>query len=72
VRLKSMSRFPIGQVMDEIRAEIEQKVPGLEIDLALQNLDWITLALVVGYAILAIFYRRTWKTRLARAGQWKQ
>ncbi|MGA9535400.1 MAG: efflux RND transporter permease subunit [Desulfobacterales bacterium] len=41
VRLKTMPRPPIGQVMDEIRAEIEQKVPGLEIDLVLLMEDLI-------------------------------
>ena len=41
VRLKPMPRPPIDQVMDEIRAEIEQKVPGLEIDLVLLMEDLI-------------------------------
>ncbi len=41
VRLKPMPRPPIDQVMDQIRAEIEQKVPGLKIDLILLMEDLI-------------------------------
>ena len=41
VRLKPMPRPPIDQVMDQIRAEIEQKVPGLEVDLVLLMEDLI-------------------------------
>jgi CzcA family heavy metal efflux pump len=41
VRLKSMPRPPIDQVMDEIRAEIHNKVPGLETDLILLMEDLI-------------------------------
>ena len=36
-----MPRPPIDQVMDQIRGEIEQKVPGLEIDLVLLMEDLI-------------------------------
>ncbi len=41
VRLKPMPRPPIDQVMDEIRTEVEKKVPGLDIDLALPMEDLI-------------------------------
>jgi CzcA family heavy metal efflux pump len=41
VRLKPMPRPPIDQVMDQVRAEIEQKVPGLQIDLVLLMEDLI-------------------------------
>ena len=41
VRLKPMPRPPIDQVMDEIRGEIEQRVPGLEVDLVLLMEDLI-------------------------------
>ena len=41
VRLKPMPRSPIDHVMDQVRAEIEQKVPGLEIDLVLLMEDLI-------------------------------
>jgi len=41
VRLKPMPRPPIDQVMDEIRGQIEQKVPGLETDLVLLMEDLI-------------------------------
>lgn len=34
--------------------------------LVLQNLHWITLALAIGCAILALFYWRRWKNRLPR------
>jgi membrane protein DedA with SNARE-associated domain len=35
--------------------------------LVLQNLHWITLALVIGCGILVIFYWRRWKSRLPQA-----
>jgi len=35
--------------------------------LVLQNLHWITLALVIGCGILVIFYRRRWKHRYPQA-----
>ena len=38
--------------------------------LVLQNLRWITLALVIGCAILVTIYRRRWQSRLRQAGQW--
>jgi CzcA family heavy metal efflux pump len=41
VRLKPMPRPPIDQVMDQIRAEIDQKVPGLDVDLVLLMEDLI-------------------------------
>jgi CzcA family heavy metal efflux pump len=41
VRLIPMPRPPIDQVMDEIRAEIDRKVPGLEVDLVLLMEDLI-------------------------------
>jgi len=41
VRLKPMPRPPIDRVMDEIRAEIETKVPGLQTDLVLLMEDLI-------------------------------
>ncbi len=41
VRLKPMPRPPIDQVMDEIRGQIEQKVPGLQTDLILLMEDLI-------------------------------
>lgn len=41
VRLKPLPRPPIDQVMDNIRAEINQKVPGLETDLILLMEDLI-------------------------------
>jgi CzcA family heavy metal efflux pump len=41
VRLKPMPRPPIDQVMDRIRGEIEQKVPGLKTDLILLMEDLI-------------------------------
>jgi len=41
VRLKPLPRPPIDQVMEEIRAEIQQKIPGLETDLILLMEDLI-------------------------------
>jgi len=41
IRLKSMPRAPIDQVMDEIRTRIKNKVPGLDIDMALLMEDLI-------------------------------
>jgi len=41
VRLTPLPRPPIDQVMDDIRGEIAQKVPGLEIDLVLLMEDLI-------------------------------
>jgi len=41
VRLKPMPRPPINQVMDQIRSEIDKKVPGLETDLILLMEDLI-------------------------------
>ena len=41
VRLKPLPRPPIDHVMHQVRAEIEQKVPGLEIDLVLLMEDLI-------------------------------
>jgi CzcA family heavy metal efflux pump len=41
VRLKPMPRPPIDQVMDAIRTQIEQKVPGLQTDLILLMEDLI-------------------------------
>lgn len=40
--------------------------------LVLQNLHWITLALVIGCGILVIFYRRRWKHRYPQARQWEE
>jgi membrane protein DedA with SNARE-associated domain len=40
--------------------------------LVLQNLHWITLALVIGCGILVIFYWRRWKSRLPQARQWEK
>lgn len=40
--------------------------------LALRNLHWIAMALVLGCAILVFLYWRGWKSRLPRAGQWEQ
>jgi len=41
VRLKSMPRPPIDQVMDEIRTDIERHIPGLEVEMALLMEDLI-------------------------------
>ena len=41
VRLKPLPRLPIDQVMDEIRTEINDKIPGLETDLILLMEDII-------------------------------
>lgn len=41
VRLKPLPRAPIDQVMDAVRAEIENKVPGLEVEMALLMEDLI-------------------------------
>lgn len=41
IRLKPFPRPPIDQVMDEIRTAIEQKVPGLEVEMALLMEDLI-------------------------------
>lgn len=41
VRLKPLPRMPIDQVMDEIRAEINNKIPGIETDLILLMEDII-------------------------------
>lgn len=41
VRLKPLPRPPIDQVMDDIRRAIEQKVPGLEVEMALLMEDLI-------------------------------
>ncbi|NOY87325.1 MAG: DedA family protein [Deltaproteobacteria bacterium] len=40
--------------------------------LVLQNLHWITLAIVIGCGILVTFYRRRWKDRLSQAQQWDE
>jgi membrane protein DedA with SNARE-associated domain len=34
--------------------------------LVMENLCWVSLALVVGCAILALFYWRTWKGRFPK------
>ncbi len=34
IRLKPMPRRPIGEVMDEVRGKVQQRVPGLQIELA--------------------------------------
>lgn len=41
VRLKPLPRAPIDQVMDAVRGEIESKVPGLEVEMALLMEDLI-------------------------------
>jgi CzcA family heavy metal efflux pump len=41
VRLKPLPRRPIDEVMDEVRAEVEKKIPGLEIEMALLMEDLI-------------------------------
>ncbi len=41
VRLKSLPRAPIDQVMDDIRRRIEQRVPGVEVEMALLMEDLI-------------------------------
>ncbi|MDB6113500.1 MAG: acrB 2 [Lacunisphaera sp.] len=41
VRLKPLPRRPIDEVMDEVRGEVEKKVPGLEIEMALLMEDLI-------------------------------
>ncbi len=41
VRLKPLPRRPIDEVMDEVRGEVERKVPGLEIEMALLMEDLI-------------------------------
>ena len=41
VRLKPLPRRPIGQVMDDVRAEVEKKIPGLGIEMALLMEDLI-------------------------------
>ncbi|MGD8843328.1 MAG: efflux RND transporter permease subunit [Gammaproteobacteria bacterium] len=41
VRLKPLPRAPIDEVMDEIRARIESRVPGLEVEMALLMEDLI-------------------------------
>jgi membrane protein DedA with SNARE-associated domain len=38
-------------------------------ELVLQNLHWMTLALVIGCSILVFFYWRTWKRRLSKERQ---
>ena len=40
--------------------------------LVIENLHWITLALVIGCSILAIFYWHKCKDRLPQAQQWKE
>ena len=41
VRLKPLPRRPIDEVMDDVRGEVEKKVPGLEIEMALLMEDLI-------------------------------
>ena len=41
VRLKPLPRRPIDEVMDEVRGQVEKKVPGLEIEMALLMEDLI-------------------------------
>lgn len=41
IRLKPLPRAPIDKIMDEIRTRIEQRVPGLEIEMALLMEDLI-------------------------------
>jgi len=41
IRLKPLPRRPISEVMDEVRKEVEKKIPGLEIEMALLMEDLI-------------------------------
>ena len=41
VRLKPLPRRPIDEVMDDVRGEVEKKIPGLEIEMALLMEDLI-------------------------------
>jgi CzcA family heavy metal efflux pump len=41
VRLKPLPRRPIDEVMDDVRAEVEKNIPGLEIEMALLMEDLI-------------------------------
>ena len=41
IRLKPLPRRPIEEVMDDVRAEVEKKIPGLEIEMALLMEDLI-------------------------------
>ncbi len=41
VRLKPLPRRPIDEVMDDVRAEVEKKIPGLQIEMALLMEDLI-------------------------------
>jgi multidrug efflux pump subunit AcrB len=41
VRLKPLPRRPIDEVMDDVRKEVEKKIPGLEIEMALLMEDLI-------------------------------
>ena len=45
---------------------------GRKESLVLQNLHWVSLALVAGSAITVFFYWRRWKRRLSRTGKCKQ
>ncbi|MDA8140527.1 MAG: efflux RND transporter permease subunit, partial [Desulfobacteraceae bacterium] len=69
VRLKPMPRPPIDQVMDEIRTEIDQKVPGLDTELILLMEDLIGDLTAVPQPIEVKLYSDNYKELMRIAPQ---